>query len=202
MMGRERLDRPVILASRSPRRAEILSRMDIPFETDVPGISHEEEVEFLDVDNLDASLQRLAREKAVKAARRHREALVLGADTVVVLRGALLGKPESEEEAAEMLARLSGRRHRVLTGVALLCDACGFSRSAVAATDVTFRRLPEGDIRTYLQKEEYSDKAGAYAIQGAAMTFVKRIEGCFFNVMGLPVFATIRLFKDYAATRS
>ncbi len=130
-----------------------------------------------------AHVLRLARLKAERV-RRPGE-WVLGADTVVVIGKSVLGKPRGSREAARMLRLLSGRMHRVLTGVALLGE--GAPRLDVAETRVWFRRLSRAEIRDYVASGEPLDKAGAYAIQGLASKFVERIDGCFFNVVGLPV---------------
>jgi septum formation protein len=180
----------LILASASPRRREILRRAGIACrvrparvdETPQPGESASRYV------------RRLAREKAEAVARPGE--LVLGADTVVVIgKSRLLGKPRDEREAARMLRQLSGRMHRVLTGVCLLDAAAGRSRTAVVETRVWFRPLGRAEIAAYVASGEPMDKAGAYAIQGLASKFVERIDGCYFNVMGLPVSWVYRLLK-------
>ena len=188
------LHRPLILASASPRRAEILRHAGIPFriirtsvdESPLPGESPARHV------------ARLAREKALAAARRGRgPAVILGADTVVVLGRQILGKPASARDARRMLRLLSGRTHRVLTGIALLRLQPGTHRlrilSAVESTRVTFARLSPREIAAYVATREPMDKAGAYAVQGRAGKFVTRIEGCYFNVVGLPL-ARLRLW--------
>jgi septum formation protein len=169
----------LILASASPRRRELLRRAGIPFrvrrvevdESTRPGESPRRHV------------LRLAREKAAAARRPGEE--VLAADTVVVIDNRILGKPRDARDAARMLRMLSGRVHRVLTGVCLLTPAA--SRSEVVETRVWFRRLTRAEIAAYVASGEPFDKAGAYAIQGLASKFVKRIDGCYCNVVGLPV---------------
>jgi septum formation protein len=170
----------LILASQSPRRAELLRQAGIPFvvrvaqvdENPLPGERPEEYV------------VRLAERKAM-AVEAAPEEIVLGADTTVVVGGAMLGKPSSQAEARHMLVRLSGRRHQVLTGICLRYG--GQVVRDWAATQVWFSAMSRREIREYAASGEPTDKAGAYAIQGLASRYVERIEGCYFNVVGLPV---------------
>jgi septum formation protein len=187
--------RPITLASGSPRRSQILGMMGIRFEVAKSGV--EDEGAYIDAGDLDASLRRLAAAKAMGASKSQPAALVLGADTVVVAGEEILGKAADRGDAARMLRLLSGRSHTVVTAVALLCAEAGFCESAAARTEVFFRALDEEEIERYLSFPEYEDKAGAYAVQGGAMTFIDRIEGCYYNVMGLPITATLRLFKEF-----
>jgi septum formation protein len=176
----------LVLASASPRRRELLEQAGFTFqvesvpvdETLRPGEAPEEYV------------QRLAREKAEAVVRaRHKRAdsasLVLGADTAVVCDDLVLSKPLDEEDAFRMLRLLSGRTHRVLTGVCLISSAG--VRTAVDSTQVTMRPISDEEIRSYIASGEPRDKAGAYAIQGRAALWIPRIEGCYFNVVGLPL---------------
>jgi len=187
--------RPVVLASGSPRRSLILGMIGVAFETAGSGVA--DEGAYINVDDLDASLRRLATAKAAGVSERRPDVLVLGADTVVVSDSEVLGKPADKDDARRMLRLLSGRRHTVVTAVALLCGEAGFSESAAVRTDVFFRELEAEEVEHYLSFPEYEDKAGAYAVQGGAMTFIDRIEGCYYNVMGLPVTATLGLFKKF-----
>jgi septum formation protein len=170
----------LILASASPRRLEILRLAGVrcrvrPAHVDEaprPG------------EKPPAYVRRLATMKA-KAVHRPGEC-VLGADTVVVAGGRMLGKPRDADDAAHMLRVLSGRMHRVLTGICLV-GPDGAARNDVAETRVWFRRLSKAEIAEYVASGEPLDKAGAYAIQGLASKFVERIDGCYFNVVGLPI---------------
>jgi septum formation protein len=135
--------------------------------------------------------ERLAREKATVVATREPNALVIAADTIVVVDGDILGKPRDETEAGLMLRRLSGREHIVLTAVAVARD--GIIVSGVESVDVTFRALSEGDISRYIATREPMDKAGAYGIQGFGATIVTRIDGDYFAVMGLALGLMVRL---------
>jgi septum formation protein len=169
----------LILASASPRRRALLRRAGIPFR--VRSVQVDESIR--PDESPRRHVLRLAREKAA-AARRPGEH-VLAADTVVVINRSILGKPRHARDAARMLRRLSGRMHRVLTGICLLTP--DGSRSEVVQTRVWFRRLTRAEIAAYIASGEPFDKAGAYAIQGLASKFVERIDGCYFNVVGLPV---------------
>jgi len=186
----------LILASASPRRAEILRNAGISFR--ILRTSVDESPRRGESPARLAG--RLAREKAIAAARRLRSsAIILGADTVVVLGRQILGKPSSRSDARRMLRLLSGRSHRVLTAVALLRLAPGARRprilSAVESTRVTFATLSARQITAYVSTGEPMGKAGAYAIQGRAGKFVTRIEGCYFNVVGLPLARVCRLLR-------
>jgi len=181
----------IVLASASPRRAEILSNAGIPFVREIPAPIDETPAPG---ETPQDYVLRVARAKAAAIATGPGR-IVLGADTAVVIDGEILGKPSSSEDAARMLRRLSGQAHDVITGVCLRD-----SRTQVvdaATTRVWFSLLPEAEIEAYLDSGEPMDKAGAYGIQGLASKFVTRIEGCYFNVMGLPVslvYAHLRAF--------
>jgi septum formation protein len=174
----------LILASSSPRRAEILANAGLPFSvlsSAVDESPHPGETPA-------ALVQRLANAKAdLVTARAVGPAIVLGADTVVVLDDKILGKPRSTEEAHHMLQQLSGRTHSVLTGVALIRLPDGERRQFTESTLVHFRPITDEELSSYLATEEPFDKAGSYAIQGQAGRYIPRIEGCYFNVVGLPL---------------
>jgi septum formation protein len=190
-----RPDRKLILASRSPRRKELLKRMGLSFSVVAPGV--QEERTSISGAAPDAPLRKLALDKAHSVAAQHPDALVLGADTVVVVGGDVLGKPDGPESARQMLRALSGRTHTVWSGVALVCASCAFEAAEAVATSVTFRRIGDEELEEYLSRAPYRDKAGAYGIQDAAMVFVEKIDGCYYNVVGLPVTATVRLLSAY-----
>ncbi len=191
-----RIDRSLVLASQSPRRKKILTQMGFSFSVIPPTIENEDD--FIDSSNIPKSLQELARAKADSVAPRLGSSLILGCDTIVALDKKILGKPKNLDDARDMLRFLSGRSHKVYSGVALICTDINFSKAATACTDVFFRTIPEWEIDEYLTNGEYSDKAGAYAIQGKAMTFIDKIRGCFYNVMGLPLSETIALYQAYS----
>jgi septum formation protein len=174
----------LILASASARRAEILRDAGIQFtvlssaidETPIPGESGPEIV------------QRLADAKAeLVAARAVGPAIVIAADTEVVLEGAVLGKPRTSDDAHNMLVKLSGRTHTVVTGVTLIRLPDAERRSFVETTHVHFGAISKEELTRYLATEEPFDKAGSYAIQGRAGRYIPRIEGCYFNIVGLPL---------------
>ena len=180
---------PLILASASPRRSELLRNAGIAFEVDPADIHEEPLAGEAPMDYA----QRLARDKAKTVFARHRDALVLGADTVVVVDDHLLEKPANAEDAARMLRLLSGRAHHVITGVSLL--ASDFERTEAEVSQVTFVPMSEPEIAEYVASGEPMDKAGAYGIQGMASRWVERIEGDYFNVVGLPVARVYRMLK-------
>jgi septum formation protein len=181
----------LILASSSPRRKELLRNAGFQFEV-IP--SRVEEVFESDHDPAEV-VERLALHKAEEVAGRveHGDVVVLGADTVVVADGEPLGKPKTDQEAVAMLERLSGREHQVITGIALVDPRSPRRALAHQVTRVFFRSLEREEIDDYVASGEPVDKAGAYAIQGRAGRFVTRLEGCYFNVMGLPVALVDRL---------
>lgn len=181
----------VILASASPRRKELLQLIGLVPEVIAPDIGEA----ALPGEAIDAFLRRVAIAKGIEVFRkRFFHALIVSADTVVLLDGALIGKPTGREDACSMLDRLSGRSHEVLTGLALMYE--GETSFAISRTRVQFKKLAGDEIAHYLDHENYMDKAGAYAIQGMAAIFVERIEGCYFNVMGFPLNLFYRLLSE------
>jgi len=183
-------DLVLVLASRSPRRAELLAVAGIPFEVVPPGdVEQELAATLTDLHGDPASYAlALAEAKARDVADRMPHRLVLGADTVVVLEGDILEKPRDEAEAVRLLTRLSGRRHTVISAIALCGGAAG-ARGAVAfeSTEVEFLTLSRAAIERYVATGEPMDKAGAYGIQGYGALMVRGVRGCYFNVMGLPL---------------
>lgn len=171
----------LILASASPRRAELLRNAGISFTVDPAHVPEEPSPGEAPL----AYAQRLARDKALAVLARHLEDTVLGADTVVVVDEHLLEKPIDSGDAARMLRSLSGRTHEVITGVCVANS--GFQQTEAEVTQVTFASLSDDEIAAYVRTGEPMDKAGAYAIQGIASRWAKQIIGCYFNVVGLPV---------------
>jgi len=182
----------LILASASPRRAELLRAAGYEFEIIVADVDERAR----DGETPDIYVRRLAAEKS--AAVRAADMIILGADTTVVVDGEILGKPRDDDEAAAMLRRLAGRRHDVLTGVSVRYGAHEVGR--VESTAVWFSALTKEDIAWYLASGEGRDKAGAYAIQGLASRFIPRIEGSYANVVGLPVAAVAELLRSVLAS--
>jgi len=190
----------IVLASASPRRQELLRNAGFKFSVcpaDVPEI-------LSDGENPAQFAKRLALEKAqaifdtLAAGNAHCERrFVLGADTVVVVDEHVLGKPSDEADAVRMLRMLSGRKHEVTTGVCLI--GADFNDLRAETTQVVFEVLSDEDIRSYVATGEPMDKAGAYAIQGIASRWIPRIDGCYFNVVGLPVALVCRMLREHAA---
>jgi len=188
--------RRLILASASPRRRELLRLAGFDFEARPGGIEEKRR----GGESGEEFALRAAREKALQvAASAPSESLVLGADTVVIVNGEVLGKPAGPDDAARMLRLLSGVTHRVITGVCLVRAPDRIEVLTPSVTLVTFRRLDEQEIREYVSSGEPLDKAGAYGIQGLASKFVTRIEGCYFNVVGLPVALVYELIREAGA---
>ena len=184
------------LASGSPRRQELLTQLGVSFERLVPGIEEQRQPH----ESAQHYVARLAREKAqagvVLAAR---DLPVLGADTIVVLNGEVLEKPHSAEHAAEMLRQLSGHTHQVMTAVAL-ADSQQII-DCLVITEVTFRVLSDDDIMGYVASGEPMDKAGAYGIQGLGGCFVRKINGSYHAVVGLPLVETYELLSNFNSLR-
>jgi len=180
----------VVLASSSPRRRDLLNLIGISHEVRPANI--DETMRPREVPRRHA--ERLAREKASVIAKRDRDVITIGADTVVVINRKVLGKPADKADAARMLKMLSGREHTVITAVAV---ARGKKlRSAIEEVRVKFRRLRDDEIEAYIATGEPMDKAGAYGIQGFGATIVERVEGDYFAVMGLPLVRLVGLLRD------
>src|SRR2546425_1497810 len=173
----------LILASQSPRRRELLSILGLPF-TVVPASIDEIP---LPGETPETFVVRAAREKAMEVASRVSQSVVLSADTVVTIAGEILGKPQDEEDAARMLRKLSGRDHWVYTAITVVNQVRQETLDGLDRTRVWFRSLTEVQIRDYIRRENVFDKAGAYAVQGYAGVYIPKIEGNYFNVMGLPL---------------
>jgi len=191
----------LILASSSPRRAEILRHAGIHFEVFPANVDESP----LPRESAPNHVRRLALAKARRAAevaaRKGRPAIVIGADTVVVAGGKILGKPGDLPTARRMLRLLSGRTHTVLTGIAVLQIPDGVEKVDVEKTRVRFAKLSEKEIDSYLMTGEPYHKAGAYAIQGIAGRYVTRVEGCYFNVVGLPLARLYSLLREFGWDR-
>lgn len=182
---------PLILASASPRRSELLRNAGISFQVDP---AHVPEQPRFGETPLDYA-QRLAYEKARAVLERNPRDVVLGADTVVVVDEQLLEKPADAEDARRMLRLLSGRSHQVITGVCLIAEA--FERTEAETTQVIFHPMSDEEIDGYVSSGEPRDKAGAYGIQGLASRWVSRVNGCYFNVVGLPASRVYRMLREY-----
>ncbi|RRJ61555.1 septum formation inhibitor Maf [Paenibacillus oralis] len=189
--------RRIILASTSPRRRELISSLQIPFqvvpshadESTPPGWAPEQIVMELAGRKADVVYHSLESSE--------RDAVIVGSDTIVVRDGVVLGKPQDEAEAAEMLRSLQGRSHTVFTGVACVDGLTGRRMVDYRSTLVTMKTLTEAEIQAYARSGEGLDKAGAYAIQGLGATIVTGIEGCYFNVVGLPLSLLVDMLADF-----
>lgn len=183
----------LILASNSPRRKSLLATLGLDFAV-LPGTELDESRILAEADGgLDERLAYLASLKGENVAHDNPDTVVISADTVVEIDGEALGKPADVDEAREMLTRLSGRAHHVHTGVAVQCLQTSFSQTGVESTRVTFALLDGETINNYIARAQPFDKAGAYAIQGLGALLVRRIEGDYSNVVGLPLPLTARL---------
>ena len=181
---------PIILASTSPRRSELLRQAGIPFETDAP--SADETCALPAREAVDELSLRKARASAVSFPDR----FVLAADTLVCVEDHKLGKPTGPEEAGRMLQMLSGRAHQVFTGVTVISPHSGRIFTAVDESHVTFDDLSDEMISAYVSTGDPLDKAGAYGVQGMAALFVRRLDGCFSGVVGLPLYLVRRLLES------
>jgi septum formation protein len=184
-------DNFIVLASASPRRAEILAALGIPFVVDAAEVDET----LRPGESAPDAAARLSQEKAGRVALRHPDRWVLGADTLVVLGDATLGKPRDKEDARRMLRLLSGREHRVVTGVALRRGS-GAVRSLSEESRVEIAPLSPEEIAWYVETGEPLDKAGAYAVQGLGSRFIEAVRGSYTNVMGLPARAVYRLMRE------
>ncbi len=185
--------RKIILASLSPRRRESLKKLRLPFTTE--GSGHEENLK-LKLKPHDLA-KHLALRKAEAVAKRHRDAVIIGADTIIILKGRVLGKPKSAADARKMLARLSGKVHTVITGFAIIDTKIGKKVSKAAETQVYFRKLTGREIAEYVRTGEPLDMAGSYAIQGLGAVFIKKIEGDYYTVVGLPLAALSEILSRF-----
>jgi septum formation protein len=180
-----------ILASASPRRSELLNQLGLEFEIVPSGID-----EVVQEGETPAEhVRRLATAKAGELADRYPAAWVIGADTIVVINGDLLGKPADESEARSMLAKLSGRKHEVFTGIAVMRKVVEVNLSAVVTSEVIFKDISPEEIDWYVKTDEPYDKAGGYAVQGRSAFFIKEIHGSYTNVIGLPLCEAVNLLK-------
>jgi len=192
----------LVLASASPRRHELLQNAGIPFvvrPANVPEVPQEGE-------QPESFVERMAREKALAVSRQSSDEFVLGADTIVVIDAQILGKPRDVSDAARMLRLLSGRTHRVITGICLIGPdlrsknpKAVFEDTRSQTTLVRMRVLGDDDVRDYVSTAEPMDKAGAYAIQGIASRWISGIEGDYFNVVGLPVAVVYEMLREHGA---
>ena len=198
----------LVLASASPRRQELLRNAGIPFVVQSSNVAELPK----EGENARACAERLARGKALAVFCQRPNDFILGADTIAIVDGQILGKPQDSADATRMLHLLSGRTHEVTTGVCLLAPQAnarlgtasrelrtGFEDTCSETTLVTMNALSDDEIRSYVATGEPMDKAGAYAIQGIASRWISRVEGDYFNVVGLPVALVYRMLREHRA---
>lgn len=192
-MIRNNCKRSIVLASASPRRKELLEQIGLKFE--VEPSNHTENVRSrLKPREL---AKAISREKALAVADKYKDAIVIAADTFIVLKGKIMGKPKTKEEAKDMLSALSGKSHSVITGFTALDTSGTKTLSKSVETKVHVKRLSPEEIDSYVDSGEPLDKAGAYAIQGLGASIIEKIEGDYFNVVGLPLSAIVESLKEF-----
>lgn len=182
----------IILASASPRRKEILGNTNVKFSV----IESKIDEVILDNEKPQATVMRLAFEKSLSVAKKNSSDLIIGADTVVVVDGKILGKPKNMCEAKEMLNLLSNKTHQVITGISLINLEENKKVIDFEVSYVKFKDLSKEDIKNYLNTNEYLDKAGAYAVQGYGALLIDKIEGDYFNIVGLPISKLYDILKE------
>ncbi len=185
--------RKIVLASASPRRKELLQKIGLKFEVDAGNCAEEIDPAL----KPDEIVLRISIEKARAIAPRHKDAVIIAADTIGVLGKKLLGKPYTAGEARKMLAQISGKSHDVITGFTVLDTATNKIISGTVNTKVYIKKLTKKEIDAYVQTGEPLDKAGAYGIQGLGAVIVEKIEGDYYNVVGLPLNALAEVLKDF-----
>lgn len=171
----------IILASKSPRRIELFKKLNLPFSCITPDIDETMDLTF----GLEKAVANLAYKKANSIIEKHPSSIIIGADTIVTISNNILGKPKDKQDAFNMLRLLSGKTHKVMTGVCILTD--NRMESFCDTSEVTFHPLTDEEIEKYIETGEPMDKAGAYGIQGQGALLVKHINGDFYSIMGLPI---------------
>ncbi len=192
-----KINKKIVLASKSPRRKKLLEQIGLSFCIITSDIDEKELATNIEPREY---AQQLARKKAIDVAGKiDDEAIVIGADTIVVLGGKILNKPEDPEDAQRMLGILSNNTHTVYTGVAIVESKSGYILSDVKSTNVTFRRLSEDEISAYVATGAPLDKAGAYGIQDDfGAVFISHIEGCYYNIVGLPLEMLYGMLSEFS----
>jgi septum formation protein len=183
----------IVLASASPRRKEILEITGLKFSVCVSDYEEDLSLKF----NPRELARFLSRKKAETVARKYKDAIIIAADTFIVFKNRLLGKPHVDREAEKMLKMLNGRVHSVITGFTIIDTGSGKTLSRSIETKVYFKKLSLEEIRAYVRSKEPLDKAGAYAIQGLGAVFIEKIEGDYFNVVGLPLCALSEALRKF-----
>jgi septum formation protein len=186
----------IILASASPRRKALLEQIGLKFTIDA---SVREDTELAETEPRQL-VKKISLRKAESVASHYHDAIIIAADTIGIINGHIIGKPHSESEACAMLTTLSGKAHTVITGFTVLDTLTQKAISRIVETTVYMRRMTKTEIEAYVNTGEPLDKAGAYAIQGLGAVLVNKIEGDYFNVMGLPLYALVEVLKDFGVS--
>jgi len=195
-------NKDLILASSSPRRIELLKRIYPNFQIKKSSFDELSFWQKTKNNNWDSSLEldnilkkiSLGKAKTIKTTK---NSLIIAADTVVTVNKKILGKPTDKEHAIEMLKTLSGKKHQVKTSISVINAQTNYQINEVTTTDVYFKKLSNKEIRWYINNDQIDDKAGSYAIQGKACIFVEKINGCYYNVMGLPINNLYKILKKF-----
>ena len=187
------MEKTIILASNSPRRKELLRQIGMSFRSDPADVDEQ----ILPGEEADEYAVRVALDKASVAAERTGAGIIIAADTIVVLGTTVLGKPADAKDAERMLGMLSGKMHAVITGLVVMDAGTRKTQKRIAVTNVWFRNLTNDEIVSYVATGEPLDKAGAYGIQERGALFVQKIEGCYFNVVGLPLSLLGEMLVDF-----
>lgn len=185
----------LILASASPRRQELLQSVGLKFKIIHPHINEN----YIAGESPQHHVKRLSNDKTTFIAKKYPGALVLGADTIVVIDDLILGKPKNKKQAADMLRRLNGREHRVFTGFTIAQEAAGICQTKVVQSTVKFKRISPPEIKWYVSCDEPYDKAGGYAVQGKGAYFIQSIRGSYTNVIGLPLCEVLEVLINLKA---
>jgi septum formation protein len=190
------MHKPIILASSSPRRQDLLRQIGLTFKIDPADVDEA----ILPGEEPETYAVRVALDKARVSAGRSAEGIVVAADTSVVLDNAILGKPADSADAERMLARLSGRKHDVITGLALVDAGSRRAITSAAITSVWFRNIRQAEIKAYVSSGEPLDKAGGYGIQEKGALLVQKIDGCYFNVVGMPLSLLAQMLAEFGVS--
>lgn len=184
----------IILASKSPRRIALLQEIGLEFVSYSPKFDEKEGEQN---ENPEEIATHNAIGKAIEAVKHFKNALIIGVDTVVESNGHILGKPKDREDAKRLIRLISGTTHRVITAICVINTVSGKTITGVTETFVTMEKIDEEKILAYVNSGEGDDKAGAYAIQGKGALFIKKIEGDYFNVVGLPIYTLKKMLKEF-----
>lgn len=188
------MSKKIILASNSPRRKQLLEQIGFVFDVIPSDVDEDNVIHHDQLKNIEA----LALHKAQDVVKKVQEGIIIAADTQILINGEAIGKPADRADALNMLSMMSGKTHKVITGVAILDAQTGQKETWVETTLVTFCELSLDEINTYLDSSEYEGKAGAYGIQGKAAVFVEKIDGCYFNVVGLPLSKLMQKLRRFS----